>query len=106
MRLADIIDINVDSRPGSRRDAAITQEVRMTDGTGDRGRPAGSKQDSADRGPLAGVRGLGLTSGVMGPLATQILGDLGADLITVETPGGDINRIIGPGPRPGFARLA
>jgi len=51
-------------------------------------------------GPLADVRVLDLTSVVMGPLATQILGDLGADVVTVEDIGGDTNRYMGPGPHP------
>ena len=51
-------------------------------------------------GPLSDVRVLDLTSVVMGPMATQILGDLGADVITVEDIGGDTNRYMGPGPHP------
>jgi crotonobetainyl-CoA:carnitine CoA-transferase CaiB-like acyl-CoA transferase len=51
-------------------------------------------------GALADVRVLDLTSVVMGPMATQILGDLGADVISVEDIGGDTNRFMGPGPHP------
>ena len=57
-------------------------------------------------GPLADVRVLDLTSVVMGPFATQILGDLGADVITVEDVKGDTNRTMGLGPHPQFSGVS
>ena len=42
--------------------------------------------------PLDGVRILDMSSVVMGPFATQLPGDLGADIIKVESPDGDILR--------------
>ena len=46
--------------------------------------------------PLEGVKVLDLTTVIMGPFTTQVLGDFGADIIKIEEPNGDMTRDIGP----------
>lgn len=56
--------------------------------------------------PLDGIRVVDLSSVVMGPLATQLLADQGADVIVVEDRRGDTNRSMGPGPHPDLSGVS
>jgi len=56
--------------------------------------------------PLDGIRVIDLTSVVMGPLATQILADQGAEVIAIEDRRGDTNRSMGAGGHPELSGVA
>jgi crotonobetainyl-CoA:carnitine CoA-transferase CaiB-like acyl-CoA transferase len=55
-----------------------------------------AKSENPVSGPLAGIKVLDLSQFILGPISTQIMGDMGAQVIKVESPSGDMNRDIGP----------
>ncbi len=46
--------------------------------------------------PLAGIKVLDATSNIAGPWGGTVLGDLGADVLKIETPSGDPSRFMAP----------
>src|SRR3954451_7840851 len=62
-----------------------------------------SAERAPHAGPLSGVLVVDLTAMVMGPYCTQIMADMGADVIKVEPPAGDNTRFISVGPAPGMS---
>ena len=55
--------------------------------------------------PLSGLKIIDLTNIIMGPYTTQLLGDLGADVIKVEDVNGDMTRSIGVQKSPGMSSM-
>jgi crotonobetainyl-CoA:carnitine CoA-transferase CaiB-like acyl-CoA transferase len=68
--------------------------------------PRRREDDAPSEQPLSGITVLDLTRVVMGPLATQVLADQGADVIMLEAEDGDTNRVMGPGPHPELSGIS
>ena len=67
--------------------------------------PAKPNKRAKPRRPLEGVRIIDMSTVLMGPFATQILGDYGADVIKIEPPAGDVMRTGGPMRSPGMGSV-
>src|ERR1700728_2447981 len=65
----------------------------------------GTRSMAKHTGPMVGVRVIDLTVMVMGPYCTQIMADMGADVIKIEPPEGDGTRYISVGPVSGMSAI-
>jgi crotonobetainyl-CoA:carnitine CoA-transferase CaiB-like acyl-CoA transferase len=89
----------------NRASAPSAPTIPSTSGNNSSSSSKSSAASSELAGALDGVRVLDLTSVLMGPLATLMLGDYGADVVKVEAKSGDTVRGIGPMKNPGMGHI-
>ncbi|MGE0170371.1 CoA transferase [Nocardioides sp.] len=68
--------------------------------------PSAPSKSSATVSPLAGMKVVELGAAIAGPMATRILADLGATVVKIESPGGDMMRSYRPATYDGMAIFA
>ena len=56
-------------------------------------------------GPLSGYRIIDMTTVIMGPMASMMMGEMGADVIKIESPAGDQTRNYAQGKTPGMGSI-
>jgi crotonobetainyl-CoA:carnitine CoA-transferase CaiB-like acyl-CoA transferase len=56
-------------------------------------------------GPLSGYRIIDMTTVIMGPMASMMMGEMGADVIKIESPVGDQTRNYAQGKTPGMGSI-
>ncbi len=86
-----------------RHDDTVDDGIRHTDPTEDR------RDDTVEaerQGPLAGIRVVEIATVIMAPYGAQLLGDLGAEVIKIESSVGDGSRAMGGGPHPELSGIA
>jgi len=67
--------------------------------------PSDTASDASRQSPLQGYRIIDMATVLMGPLATQTLGDYGADVVKIEPPEGDVARHAGALRNPSMASM-
>ena len=56
-------------------------------------------------GPLSGYRIIDMTTVIMGPMASMMMGEMGADVVKIESPAGDQTRNYAQGKTPGMGSI-
>ncbi|WP_106398775.1 CoA transferase [Actinocorallia populi] len=84
------IGLAVDRTDGKHHDTVLGSPISLTSLSEEK--PAGRRTTGGERGLLSGLRVADFSAFVAGPLAAEVLADLGADVVKIEPPGGEAMR--------------